>query len=113
MRHRVNIQQRTTQQDPVTGDLDTTWVNVYENVPCAIESLSVKEFIQSQATQSEMSVRIVMRMIRGFTYSADLRLVGTCGCHNGKIYDPAGWLEDKTTAQEYVTAPCSQKASEA
>lgn len=110
LRHRVNVQQPTNTQNPVTGEVSKTWTTLHSCVPCAIEPMSVKDFQQSRATQSDVSVRVVMRYISGLTDT--MRLVATCGCHSGKVYNPQGWLEDMESGREYVTAPCSQGVNE-
>lgn len=106
LRHRVNIQTATYTQDTETGELVPAWANTHSSVPCAIEPLSVKDYLQSQAIQSEVSARIVIRYRTGMT--DEMRLVGVCGCHKDKIYNPAGWMEDMESGREYLTAPCSQ-----
>jgi SPP1 family predicted phage head-tail adaptor len=110
LRHRINIQSVTYTQDSETGEMVPTWANVHTNVYCAIEPLSVKDFMQSQAAQSEVAVRVTIRKIDSLTSA--MRLVGACGCHLGKIYNPAGWLEDPESGQEYMTAPCAQGVNE-
>ena len=79
-------------------------------VPCAIEPMSVKDFMQSAAMQSEVSLRITFRHLTGL--SKNMRLVGECGCHLGKVYNPAGFLADKDSGVEYITAPCSEGVNE-
>ena len=110
LRHRVDIEQPSYTQDPFTGEPTTAWVKVHTSIPCAIEPLSVKEFLAISAEQSEVSARITLRRRDGLT--ADMRLVGVCSCHSGKIYNPEGWLEDLVSGREYITAPCAQGADE-
>lgn len=110
LRHRVNIQTRTNTQDPDTGEFIETWATSYSDVPCAIEALSAREFIQSKADQTEYKVRVTLRHRTGL--DSTIRLVGTCGCHSGKIYSPHGVLEDKHSARHYLTLPCSEGVSE-
>lgn len=108
-RHRINIQKPVVAQDTETGETTVTWQTVHQDVPCAINPLSVKDFLQSQSLQSEVTVRIVFRWIDGV--DSRWRLVGACGCHLGKIYNPAGFLEDPESGREYITAPCSEGAN--
>lgn len=110
MNHLCNIQSKTITQDSVTGEITETWSNTHTGVPCDIEALSVRDFIQSRADQSEIQVRIRIPYIAGI--DSTMRLVGTCGCHSGKTYNPRGVLEDNITAQEYITLPCSQGVNE-
>lgn len=101
LRHRVDIQERQRTQDADTGETTDTWVDLYTSVPAAIEPISVREFIASKAAQSEIVARITIRYRAGL--DATMRIV-----HNGKIYNPAGWLPDKESGLEYLTAPCSE-----
>lgn len=103
LRHRVAIQAFVYQgQDPLSGAEIRTWTDVAgcESVPCAIEPLSAREFIASQATQSQIVARIVMRYREGL--DASMRIV-----HKGKIYNPQGFLPDADSGMEYMTVPCS------
>jgi SPP1 family predicted phage head-tail adaptor len=101
LRHRVDIQKRKRNQDAATGAVNLTWLTVWADVPAAIEPLSVRDYIASQANQSEVTARIVIRYRDGLT--ADMRIK-----HGTKIYNPAGWLPDPDSGLEYLTAPCSQ-----
>jgi SPP1 family predicted phage head-tail adaptor len=100
LRHRVNIQSRTQAQDATTGEITTTWANLFTSVPAKIEPLSVREFMAAQAEQSGITTRITIRYRAGL--SANMRLV-----HGSTIYNPEGFLPDKDSGQEYLTIPCS------
>lgn len=110
LRHRVNIQTVTRTRNATTGEFVDTWVNSATNIPCSIEPLSVSAYLQSKADQSEIKVRVVLRYRAGL--DSTVRLVGACGCHSGRIYNPDGWLEDVESGREYVTAPCSEGVNE-
>ena len=110
LRHIVDIESVTYTQDSTTGEMTPTCAVTHSNVPCAIEPLSVKEFMQSSADQSGVSVRIVIRKRSGL--SAEMRLIGVCGCHSGNIYNPMGFLEDPSSGQEWMTAPCTEGINE-
>jgi SPP1 family predicted phage head-tail adaptor len=108
LRHRVQLQQFVAQtdtsgnvlQDDQTGEVTKAWTTL-ATVWAAIEPLSAREFIQSAATQSEITARITIRYRAGLT--ADMRLV-----HGSTIYNPQGFLPDKESGLEYLTIPCSQ-----
>lgn len=100
-RHRIDIEQRQRLQDGSSGETTETWVPVWQLVPASIEYLSVRDFIASRAAQSEIVARITIRYREGLDSS--VRIV-----HNGKIYNPAGWLPDNDSGREYLTAPCSE-----
>lgn len=110
MIHLVDIEQKTNTQDAVTGGVTESWAVLHGSIFCDIEPLSVRDFIQSRAIQSDISVRIKFPYLTGLDSS--MRIVGKCGCHSGKIYNPHGFLEDSITGQEYITAPCSEGVNE-
>ena len=99
LRHRIDIEGRQSSQDQSTGETTFTWVKLWEDVPAAIEPVSVREFVAARAAQSEIVARITIRYREGL--DASMRIV-----HNGKIYNPQGWLADKDSGLEYLTAPC-------
>lgn len=92
-------------QDPVTGETSQQWVEV-ATVPAAFEPLSAREFIAAQAGQSKVSVRIVIRYRDGL--NAAMRLVHVRQGLPDVIYNPAGFLADKTSGREYLTIPASE-----
>ena len=108
LRHRVRIESfdyvrdesGEVIQDPSTGEELREWVEV-ATVPASIEPLSAREFIAAQATQSKVSVRIVIRYRDDL--NAAMRIV-----HGNKIYNPAGFLADKNSGREYLTIPASE-----
>lgn len=97
LRHRVRIEQPVDTRDPDTGGVITAWQLVAE-VWAAIEPLSTREFIQAAAVQSAITGRIIIRYRDGL--ASNLRMV-----HNGQVLNPAGWLPDKDSGLEYLTAP--------
>ena len=112
LRHRVRIEKfdyvRDSNgdaiQDPNTGVVSKAWVEV-ATVWAAIEPLSAREFIQSQATQSQVTARIVIRYRDGM--DAAMRLVHVRTGRPDVIYNPAGFLADKESGLEYLTIPVS------
>jgi SPP1 family predicted phage head-tail adaptor len=72
LRHRVDIQKQKRAQVPGTGAFAVTWLNVWTEVPAAIEPLSVRDFISSQAMQSQITARITIRYRDGLT--PDMRI---------------------------------------
>lgn len=113
LRHRVRIETLTplldsngdVVQDQETGEVSEVWALLGE-CWAAIEPLSAREFIQSQAIQSKVSARIIIRR-QDFIPSAGNRVV-----HGVRIYDVVGVLEDKDSGLEYVTLPCSRGVSD-
>lgn len=104
--HLVNIQQKTLSQDTIKGSVEPTWTTIHYDVPAKIEALSVKDYIQSQADQSDIQCRVTLPYMPDL--DSTMRFVGLCDCHLGLIYNIKGKLEDNITTREYITFPCSQ-----
>jgi len=113
LRHRVRIERFADNldsngdviQDPDTGEVSRSW-QIISTVWAAIEPLSAREFIQSQATQSEVTTRITVRASTDVVASD--RLVHLVNGSQGRIYNPAGILPDKESGDEYLTIPCGE-----
>lgn len=105
LRHRVDFEKRIDAQDPETGAVTPVWVSVAKSVPAAIEPLSVREFVASQALQSEVTTRILVRYRPGLNAAMRIK-------HGSRIYNPEGFLADKESGQEYLTIPCSEGVNE-
>jgi len=118
LRHRVRIEQLENLldsnggviQDEETGQVAQEWAEV-ATVWAAIEPLSAREFIQSQATQSQITARIIIRFRDGL--NAAMRLVHVRRDIADVIYNPHGFLADKESGLEYLTIPVSTGVSEA
>lgn len=117
LRHRVRIEKfdylrgsnEDVIQDPDSGEIARDWVLVDE-VWAAIEPLSTREFIQSQAVQSSVTARIVIR--QRDDVDAGCRLVHVRLNRPDVIYNPVGVLADPESGLEYMTLPCSQGVNE-
>lgn len=108
LRHRVTLEKfdyvrdsnGDVVQDPESGETLRVWV-VLGLTWAAIEPLSAREFIASQAVQSKVTGKIIL------WYRADVDT--TCrALHNGKIYQIEGVLPDKDSGIEYLTFMVSQ-----
>jgi SPP1 family predicted phage head-tail adaptor len=113
LRHRVRIEEYVDVLDsagaPVRGpqgEFLKEWQEV-ATVWAAIEPLSAREFVQSQAVQSQVSARIIIRYRAGL--DAAMRIVHIA---SGRIYNPAAFLADKDSGLEYLTAPVSEGVNE-
>lgn len=104
LRHRIDLQRRVNKQDPVSGAVEPTWVDLFKKVPAAQEFLSSKEFIAAQAVQSEMTVRWIVRFREGM--DATQRIKWTVN-GKAKIYNVHGVLPDNDSGREWLTLPCS------
>lgn len=108
LRHRIRIEANTPVldtsgdaiQNPDDGSVITEWQMLGE-AWAAVEPLSTREFIQSQAHQSKVDTRIILRK-QAFTVTAGQRVV-----HGSNVYNVHGVLWDKDSGLEYMTLPCS------
>lgn len=98
LRHRIQIQQKVTGQDPQTGEqLTEQWVD-FAKVWASVEDLSARDFIAAQAGQSEAKTRIVIRYREGITPA--MRVVLSTGAICGIVGPP---LADTNSRKEYLT----------
>lgn len=117
LRHEVRIERLDyvrdssgeTVQDPKTGEIAREWVEV-ATVRAAIEPLSGREFIAAQATQSQVSARIVIR--QRDDVDAACRLVHVRLGRPDVIYNVHGILTDPDSGLEYQTMPVSTGVNE-
>lgn len=98
LRHRVTLQRLATSEDEAL-ELVTEWVDV-ATVWASVKALSARELIQSQAMQSAVSVRIIIRYRDDVT--ADMRII-----HRGAVYNIHGVIPDPDSGLDYLTLPCS------
>ena len=100
LRHRIGIERLNhSAQDPNTGDIVKAWEPL-KTVYAAIEPVSGKEFIQSAATQAQISVRITVR-------HTDVRPIDRIA-HKGLVYNIHAVLPDRVSGLDYLTLMCSQ-----
>lgn len=100
LRHHVTLQSAEFSQDPVTGEVIPSWLEVAK-LWAAIEPLSGREFIAAAAGQSEVAARVVIRYRPGVTSA--MRIL-----HRGKVYNIQGVLADMDSGLDYLTLPCSE-----
>lgn len=94
LRHKVDLQEKTTAQDPITGALVPTWTTI-ANVWADIAPLSGREFIAASAEQSEVRAKVV---IRYRDVNASMRVL-----HRGMYYNIHAVLPDADSGREHVT----------
>lgn len=100
LRHRIVLQSPSYTQNQTTGENVLSWITQAE-VWAAIEPLSAREFIAAQATQSEVSARIVIR------YRPDVNATWRI-LHRGRVFNINGVLADQVSGLEYATLPVSE-----
>jgi SPP1 family predicted phage head-tail adaptor len=103
LRHRVRIQNLVSERDS-EGVIQHEWVAL-ATVWASVEPISGREFIQSGATQSEVTARITIRHRDDVV--ANMRIV-----HRGRVYNIKGVLSDKESGLEYLTLPVSEGVSD-
>lgn len=112
LRHKVSLQRLTPlidsngdeAQNPETGETYKDWSEIAAPW-AAIQPASAREFIASQAVQSEITGKIIIR------YRADI-LPTDRFVHNGKAYAIFGILSDKDSGLEYLTCPVGTGVSD-
>lgn len=113
LRHRIRIERLEdeldshgdTLQDPNTGEVARRWAEVC-TAWAAVEPLSAREFVQSQAMQSQVTARIVIRYRDGL--DAAMRILHLRAGKPPVVYNPQAFLEDPDSGLEYITIPCSR-----
>jgi SPP1 family predicted phage head-tail adaptor len=117
LRHRVSLQQLTPVldsdgdviQDMNTGEVARIW-STLTDLWAAIEPLSGKEFIQSQAYQSKVTGRVVIRWTPGI--NAGMRFVHQRDLIPDLFYNIEAVLPDRDSGMEYMTCLVSQGVNE-
>ncbi len=90
-------------RDQDTGELlGDTFGDVEVGIPAEFVALSVREFIASQAGQSQVTARVTMRYREDVTAQHRIR-------HRGKIFEIVGPpLPDPESGLEYITLACNE-----
>ena len=99
LRHRVTIEANLQAQDATTGALIDSWQAI-ATVWAEIAPLSVRDFVASAASNSEVNTRITIRYMAGIT--PDMRIM-----HGSKAYYISGLLPDPESGTEYISVACS------
>lgn len=106
LRHRVVPQKFVTVQDPQSGEIVKSWVNLITTntdggLYAEVSPLSAREFVAAQAFKNVITTRITIR--RRDDVTPECRLL-----FRGKIYNIEGVLPDPVSGLEYATLPCSE-----
>ena len=113
LRHRVRIERYAelldsngnVLQDPVSGEIPREWQEV-ATVWAEIAPISGREFIMSQAIQSQVTARLTIR--HRDDVDASMRAVHVRKGRPDVVYNIKGVLADVESGLEYLTLPCSQ-----
>ena len=112
LRHRVRIERYAelldsngnVLQDPVSGEIPREWQEV-ATVWAEIAPISGREFIMSQAIQSQVTARLTIR--HRDDVDASMRAVHVRKGRPDVVYNIKGVLADVESGLEYLTLPCS------
>lgn len=97
LRHRIELQQKTTPRDPATGENGEPVWELFAKVWAQVSPLSARDMIAAQAGHSEATGRMVIRYRPGI--DSTMRIV-----YRGEIYSIEGPpLEDPKSGLEYLT----------
>ena len=97
-RHTVTVQDQ--QRVLVDGEYELQWVDVAKDVAASVVPLSGKDFIAAQATQSQMTTRIVIRWRPGIT--SRMRVL-----HGAEVYSIVGPPLPDDTGRRWLTLMCA------
>lgn len=113
LRHRVRLERYdylldsngNALQDPVTGETPREWQEV-ATCWCEIAPVSGREFLMSQAIQSQVTARLTIR--HRDDVDASMRCVHVRSGRPDVIYNIRAVLADVESGLEYQTLMCSQ-----
>ncbi|WP_295802146.1 phage head closure protein [uncultured Microbulbifer sp.] len=103
LRHRISIERQQKTQDPVTGEQEVNWV-LLSIRSAAVVPVSGREFLQSQATQAQITARFKLRKT---DVTSEDRIV-----FRGGIYNIHAVLPDPDSGLEYINLMASQGVNE-
>jgi len=106
LRHRLQLQQKVKTRDPNSGETVVEW-QTQKTVSAEIAPASASEFIESGATQAQISAKITIRYRPGLD-SANWR-----GVHKSTIYKFEGPpMPDPKSGREYLIILASTGVSD-
>ena len=95
LRHKIQLQEPSIEQDPTTGEMRQTWVDV-ASLWAEVVPMSGREFVAASAEQSEVRGRITIRYRDGV--DASMRIV-----YRGRYYNILAVLPDAESGKEHLT----------
>lgn len=108
LRHRVTIVALQQVQDPDTGIITEGWADLAD-VWAAVEPLSGREYLSSQAQQAEITTRITMCWRADVDARMRVRHETQAGT---QLYEIHAVLPDPDSGVEWMTLMCSAKADD-
>lgn len=101
LRHRVSLEQRVETQDPVTGEVSTSW-ELVSLLWANVRPKSAKQLLEAKSLQSVATVDVTIR------YRSDLVDSSMRFLHRGKVLNIEGGIPDHISGLEWLTVPCSE-----
>jgi SPP1 family predicted phage head-tail adaptor len=100
LRYRFRLEEEVVTQNPTTGSVKSSWRTVVEHIPGEYVPMSAREFVESGATQAEVTGRVTIRYRDGVRPS--MRLIDES---SGVAHGIVGVLPDPKSGREYLTLP--------
>lgn len=100
LRHRIELHERGSTQDPDTGEVTDGWP-LFAEVWANVRPLSVREFIAAGTETSKIQVMVQLRYLAGVKPSMRVR-------HGDRLYQVEGVLPDPISGREWLTLACSE-----
>lgn len=97
LKHRIQVQEKKQTQDPNTGDMVESWVDV-KKIWAATNPLSARDFIAANAAQTEVSARLTIRA--DYSLNESMRMIYI---KRNIVYTIVGILPDPDSGEEYMT----------
>jgi SPP1 family predicted phage head-tail adaptor len=94
LRHRITVEHNAQTRDDF-GGVTSAWAVFASSVPAAILPVSGREFFAAEASQAEVTTKIIMRDLAGLLPS--MRIV-----HAGQQYNIRAILPDATLARHII-----------
>jgi SPP1 family predicted phage head-tail adaptor len=95
LRHRITFLYQVQTQDLTSGAINIAWATWLADEPAEVVPLSGREFIQSAATQAQVSARMTIREREGIHPSMRITF-------DGETYEIAAILRD-ASARRWIT----------
>lgn len=101
LRHIIDIQERATKRDPVSGAKVTAWETVFTRVHAHVTPLSGREFIAAHEKQAQVDTRIKIRY--NPKINPTMRIL-----FRDEIYHITAVLEDHKSGLHWITLNCTK-----
>lgn len=100
LRHRIALDEKRLQQDPITGATETHWCEV-RSLWAHVSPLSGREIMAAASEYSKVTTRIQVRYRDDIDATMRIR-------HRGRLYNIHAVLPDAESGLEWLTLLCSE-----